>query len=177
MKTDRYAETVHVKWDELTDLEDGTRFPMAVEAILMPRDATFAMTMTFKVEDGRPKMTHFSVSCVDGPLNATDIHAIPVKRVAEETVEDIAERVAVIVAQERGKFSIDPQPASANAGRLFARKGVRRSDEDLRRIAEMVRSNTDEGVAKVMLGFHVAERTAYRYIAEARARGFLEKGE
>ena len=166
---------------ELTDLEDGTRFPSVVAVLCVPKDATFAIRVVLEVFRGKPEMLQFEVSGFSEPLNATKIDSIPVNRV----VDAIVKAVAVMTTLETQGGStpldlptpIDSFPAAQGASRAFNRKGVSITDDDLKKVAEIYRSRSTGRHKAVANYFPVSVRTASRYIKKARERGYLQEGE
>jgi hypothetical protein len=169
------------KMDELTDLEDGTLFPSRVAVLLMPKDSAFSVQVILEVQRGKPEMIQFTVTGVGEPLTATQIHEIPVSRVVTAVVKGLAAIASVDAPGQSlragASLSLDDFPTARNAGRAFARKGVSITDDDLKKVAEIYRSNATAKHEAVANYFPVSVRTASRYIKKARERGYIQEGE
>jgi hypothetical protein len=163
-----FGDLVMTSYDRLVELDDGTSFPEKVEATLLPAGQPPLIQIAFEVRDGRPELVRFSIVSMDEPLSPAGIHSLPVGKIAKEAVR----RIAIVVAVRA--------EADIGAGELAASSYRRRrgpvTDDELARVAEIVRQHPYHCRLKVAELLPTSMRTASRYIAMARDRGLLEEG-
>jgi hypothetical protein len=150
------------------ELSDGSRFPGWAE-VWATVDGT-PVTLTLRVEDGRPILDTFYVTrprAAHGPLRATTIHALPVDRIVAAAIEQI-------------RIAMDRFEGAADAKRLAVQAYGRRriTDELLREVADVVRADRLQMPNQaVQTKLHTSSRNASRWITAARERGFLDDNE
>ena len=134
------------------------------------------------VEDGRPVMTHFTVGRRPGgsAVTASFIHGLPVGDLFDQLVAyldwgaDLMQKgyddpnVVHLMPKDDERQAMGARAVASQRGRLV-------SDEDLRKVAEIVVGNDYDPRKEVVRQLHLSDRTASRWIAEARRKGFLTK--
>ena len=160
---------------ELTELADGTPFPPAISVTIVRIGLVPIIELSLEVRDGRPVMTRFAYVTrgPEGPpLTASEIHDTNVSEVFDSTVMHLAATASV-----QGQGAILPSEGDAEAGEAAAdlargRRGP--SERQLRMTAAIWRENKDYDPRKqVASGLYVSERTASRWIALAKERGYI----
>jgi|GEM_PF-4876400 len=69
----------------------------------------------------------------------------------------------------------DDERQAIGARAVASQRGRLVSDEDLRKVAEIVVGNDYDPRKEVVRQLHLSDRTTSRWIAEARRKGFLTK--
>lgn len=176
-----------------TVLPTDAALPMAtlVVRIVDREPQCVQLTLTRQDENVRPPPAH-ARPITGAVLRRVRVHELVREATAAATIRYTRQRPDDERANE--PFNIDGEPAWEDrevwplqedweAGRLFVANGARQprrgipiTDDDLRHVADVYRASMAEGrpptltVAETM---HVARPTASRWIARARARGFL----
>lgn len=152
----------------------GPMFPAAADVTFVDmRNEEVGVTLKLRVIEGRPAL----VGVVVGPIlptivheiSATDIHSLPIDELTDRAIF----RAGGDFADSRtGAGHEDPSTEGTASVRTRRRHAM--SDELLREVAEVVRAETrGEPRQAVRRHFHTSERTASRWIAAARERGFI----
>jgi hypothetical protein len=164
---------------ELVPLEDGSTFPHRCEVVAMGMAMGWPETrLGIVVEEGRPILESLlferPVTLASGKEHWVEISASAIRKIpVEEVVQSAIEHVARQVAWQQGR---DPHQAAATALRTHGRRSI--TDELLREVAAAVREDRlDMPNQAVRARLYCSSRTASRWIAAARARGFLEENE
>lgn len=147
----------------LVELADGRRFPAHAQ-VLVTLGGTVA-TLWLAVEDGTPLLTQICVrrSGASGPLKASIVHALPVNQLADEAVGSILAFLAMGGTNDDNLTNQIPR-----------RRAV--DDDLLRQVARAVQADgRAEPNNAVRASIPCSKRTASRYIALARERGFLKE--
>lgn len=160
---------------ELTELADGTPFPAFFNCTVIPHGLKPLMQLTLEVRDGRAVLTRFAFldRGPEGPeLTATSIHDANVGEIVKDVIRRVAETASL---QDRGVIlpgEDDAQAGEAAADLARGRRGP--SERQLKLTAAIWRENKDYDPRKqVASGLYVSERTASRWIALARERGYI----
>lgn len=160
---------------ELTQLADGTPFPASVSLTFLRIGLTPILDLTLEVREGRPVLTRFAfLSRGPGaaPLTPTDIHDTNVGEIVDHVIRQVAATAAL---QEQGVIlpsEGDAEAAEAAADLARGRRGP--SERQLKMTAAIWRENKDYDPRKqVAQMLYVSERTASRWIALAKERGYI----
>jgi hypothetical protein len=135
--------------------------------------------MELEVVEGRPEIATFSISRVAGGswLEPSFVHDLPLARLKDHVVERSMSLAVEVGHISMGAFDI-LLPMSDEPDRAAATKALRgrpiRTDT-LHQVVNIVRSNDFDHRKQIARELHVSDRTASRYIAEARRRGLLEE--
>lgn len=127
-------------------------------------------------------MTHFTVERRPGgsAVTASFIHGLPVGDLFDQLVAyldwgaDLMQKgyddpnVVHLMPKDDERQAMGARAVASQRGRLV-------SDEDLRKVAEIVVGNDYDPRKEVVRQLHLSDRTASRWIAEARRKGFLTK--
>lgn len=154
-------------------LPTGAMFPASADVLLLDiEDVSTVVTLSLRCLDGHPALVGVAVGTLPGDLpvelSASYLHDLPVARLTEIAVHAVA---ASFADPRAGAWRGDPEQAAAAA--LRARRRHAMTDELLKDVAQIVRSHPDAPTAAVQDLMHVSYRTAGRWVAEARGRGFL----
>ncbi len=154
----------------------GPAFPAACDVWFVDReDGGRRLTLSLRVIDGRPALVGLSV----GPFaptivrewTARDIHELP----TDTLVDDAAAYIAANVADQRYEGHGDPDAEGVAAVRV-RRQRHPMTDDLLREVASVVTADRrGEPRRAVRNHFHTSERTASRWIALAKERGFMKE--
>jgi len=160
--------------DQLVPLADGTTlFFNEVEAHVRLDSDGPLFTMTLAVENARPVLTRLIIERPreqDGlprpgsEITATQLHAMPLESVLQTAISQAAAWAA--------GWGPDAGTAADSALRLRKRRAI--TDDLLRQVSEIVRSNPDTPTQAVRDSLHTSYRNASRWVSEARRRGFLD---
>jgi|BarGraIncu01121A_1022015.scaffolds.fasta_scaffold08660_3 hypothetical protein len=178
---------LNVGWADYDGLGDKVRIgdrmvPHSVYVTLPGVDGQPRLTMTIDSSSGVPRCTDLRIESVEGgrEVRTKDLRAVEV----DTWIEAIIPLTMAQVVSEGpgGTNSVVRVPDSNSADfkaakstlRQARRVGRRKVNDDLlRRVAEVYESEDRRPAEAVQLAFGVADRTAFRYIAEARKRGLL----
>lgn len=181
------ASRLLVSWQEppggvyLAPLHGGdAMFPINVKVTARYENGPL-MEMATGVDDGRPVITQFGLTSAEGgpPISASMIDALPLGAIFDQVVEVLATSglafFRAVGAAKDGRAHIflsdEERERAANAA---SRRGRPVSDQILRRVADIVRANPYSPRADIRAEIAVSERTASRWISEAKRRGFLD---
>ena len=165
----------------LVKLADGTLFAAEITVQAWQTGGPL-LEITLKVKNGQPALTYFGVRAGSDddaePLRPFLIRALPVARIVEHVMKYVA-----TVALMRDRFARENSPWDLSvdelgkAEEMSARLGRRRpmTDPLLQQVANIVRDNQYDPRRKVAETLFMSNRTASRWIAEARRRGLLEE--
>lgn len=146
------------------ELTDGSQFPSWFEARATVDDVP--VTLTIHVENGRPVLTSLTVDRPrhsTGDLEASTVHKLPVGQLVRAAVE-------------QGGYLMERTGHAGASGASALRARGRRSitDDLLREVAAVVQDDPlGEPNQAVQRQLHTSSRTASRWIAAAKRRGFL----
>jgi hypothetical protein len=162
-------------------LANGSPFPSSVTYRTAIEDGP-AITMTATVENGRPVMANFQVERrTGGPaVTASYIHTLPVGELFDQLVAQVGWGTALFQLGHDEPGVVHPMPTdaerqAAGARAVSSQRGRPVSDDDLRKVAEIVRDNDFDPRQQIVRELHLSQRTASRWIAEARRRGLIEE--
>lgn len=159
---------------EMTELADGTPFPRYFTCAVVPRGLAPLMQLTLEVRQGRPVLTRFTFldRGPEGPeLSASAIHETKVGDIVQNVIERVGETASL---QERGV--ILPGEGNPEAGQRasdLARGRRGPSESQLQQTANIWRENTYDPRKQVAEMLDVSPRTASRFIALAKERGYI----
>jgi hypothetical protein len=176
-----------VGWAEYDELGDDVRIgdrlvPRLVYVDFPGVDGQPRLTMTIDSSSGVPRCTDLRIESVEGghEVRTKDLRAVEVDNWIEAIVPLTTSQVvsegdggvnAVIRVPDSDSADFKAARATLRQARLVGR---RKLDDDLyRRVAEVYKSEELRPAEAVRLAFGVKDRTAFRYIAEARKRGLL----
>jgi hypothetical protein len=178
---------LNVGWAEYDALGDGVRIgdrfvPRLVYVDFPGADGQPRLTMTVDSSSGVPRCTDLHIESVEGgrEVRTTDLRAVEVDNwiaaivplTAAQVVSEADGNVDYVIRVADSE-SADFKAAKATLERA-RRAGRRKVDDDLyRRVAEVYKAEPLRPAEAVRLAFGVAERTAFRYIADARKKGLL----
>jgi hypothetical protein len=170
------------------ELPNGTAFPeWASVGALMAKGPM--IDLTINIQEGRPVIS--GVSIYQGAedrleITASLVHDLPLGRIFDLAVSAVAASVLKLQRSTPRERLYHPLPEwlpstvsaddVADAVRLVSRRGRPVADDDLHRVAAIVRRNSYDPRKQVARELHLADRTASRWIAEARRRGILTEG-
>ncbi len=158
---------------ELTELADGTPFPASISVSIVRIGLVPIIEMSLEVRDGRPVMTRFAYVTrgpKGPPLTASEIHDTKVSEIFESTVLHLA---ATAGAQDQGLILPDDLDKEAGQAAVDLARGRRGpSDRQLELAAAIARANKYDPRKEVANQLYVSERTASRWIAIAKERGY-----
>jgi hypothetical protein len=179
----------------LTQLDDGTWFPQSVEAFAFLSGSTAerpVLGVVLEVEDGRVVLSRFSIerqrttgpgSWPDGESRGPEvtpsfIHGLNVRAIIEQVIRRVAETSLAWTRLDQPMPRVTSDEARAVGDRVLATRQYRPVDMGLlRQVADIVTVNTYNPRKQVAEELHTSERTASRWIAEARRRGFVTQEE
>ncbi len=178
---------LNVGWAEYDALGDNVRIgdrivPRLVYVDLPGADGQPRLRMTIDSSSGVPRCTELHIESVEGgrEVRTTDLRAVEVDNwiaaiVPLTTAQVVSDGPGGWTGVIRVPDSESADYKAAKATLEGARKAGRRkvNDDLLQRVAEVYKSEDLRPAEAVRLAFGVAERTAFRYIAEARKRGLL----
>jgi hypothetical protein len=135
-------------------------------------------------EDGRPVVSSFAVEREEGgpPISASMVDELPIGSIFDEVIGRLATtglamfRAHNAASEGRPRVFLTPEEAEA-ARTSVGRRGRPVEDDQLRLVAEIVQANPYAPRPEIRDRLHVSERTASRWIKEARRRGLLEAKE
>jgi hypothetical protein len=170
----------------VTKIEGGEWFPVKLTAFGRYASGPL-LTLFFEVVDSRPALRSLRIGAeeVDGEaeVTASVVHDLPLGQIIAETIARTATatlasaRASEARAEGRPHQFLTPEEvASTRRNALVSVRGRPVGDETLRRAAEIVRDHPYDYRQKVHELLPTSKRTASRYIAEARKRGFIEEG-
>ena len=172
---------------EFDELSTGVLFPQNL-LVMANYDGGPSLQFLLAVEDGQAIVSSLTVSrnvldCPPDcpPISATMVHELPLGQIIDEVIARTATGFLALYRAHQAALAGRPHqfltPDEAAATRAGARRGSRRgrpvSDEDLRDVAAIVQTNTYDPRRQVREELNVSERTASRWIAEARSRGLV----
>jgi hypothetical protein len=162
---------------EITHLADGTPFPAYISLTVLRIGLGPILGVTLEVEEGRPVLTGFSFlkrGPGGPPITPSDIHHTKVGDIVEGVIRQVA---ATALLQEQGVIlpgEGDANAADSAAGLARGRRGP--TERQLKKTASIWRENKDYDPRKqVANGLFVSERTASRWIALAKERGYIKE--
>lgn len=166
------------------DVRIGDRFvPQLVYVDFPGVDGQPRLTMTIDSSSGVPRCTDLRIESVeDGrEVRTKDLRAVEVDNWIEAIVPLTMKQIvsegpngattSVIRVPDSNSADFKAAKATLTRARRVGRRKV--NDDLLRRVAEVYTSEELRPAEAVQLAFGVADRTAFRYIAEARKRGLL----
>jgi hypothetical protein len=158
----------------LVELSDGTLFPEAVTATFIPQGLSPFVEVSLEVQDGRPVLTRFAV-VRRGPatrVTASDVHDLNVGEIVDGVIRALAAMAQADPNEvEMGRALRDEDAAERAASLANNRRPV--TDAQLQQAANIARANPYDPRKQVAEQLCTSERTASRWLAEARKRGFL----
>jgi hypothetical protein len=172
---------------DFEELNTGVLFPQDL-LVMANYDGGPSLQLLLAVEDGQAIVSSLTISrsvpdCPPDcpPISATMVHELPLGRIIDEVIARTATGFLALYRAHQAALAGRPHqfltPDEVAATREGARRGSRRgrpvSDEDLRDVAAIVRTNSYDPRVQVVTDLHVSKRTASRWIAEARSRGFV----
>ncbi len=179
---DRAFVTTNVE-GPVRPLSTGALFPSGIDVLIYPMSAGRAgvladernnkvLTLHLRAIDGQPVLVGISASNLDGSpreLSAAELHMLPVKALTEGAVRAAAATTAAAVPHPYERDPIVEGQSAVNARRRHVL-----TDELLQEVASVVKSDTrGEPRQAVRKHFSTSLRTASRWLAAARDRGFL----
>ena len=165
----------------LTRLSDGTLFPESVDLHVLVRDheGTTVVQVALEVQDGRPVVTAVAVRRLDE--EGADEH----KTLTPTALHGLNFRKIFDIAIEQGAFMgvgfknpLRDKPAAITAASRAAALARRRqplSNDLLAQVVTIVNKNKYDPRKQVASMLHASERTASRWIADARKRGLFDE--
>lgn len=184
----RVAVHIPAQTAPLVRLSSGAPFPQRFSATAQAPGGPI-VGMTIEVENDRLVVTYLSlVRYRHGPtITSSLLKGFQLDSIRERVISDVASMVANDLSAARlpggshaastlalrpiaveESIAIGAIPADSQYGRPV-------SDTDLRRVAEICRNNDYNWRKQVARDLNVSERTASRWIATARKRGYLEE--
>lgn len=176
-----------VGWAEYDQMGDDVRIgdrlvPRLIYVEFPGVDGQPRLTMTLDASSGVPRCTDLRIESVeDGrEVRTKDLRAVEVDNWIAAIVPLTAHQVVSegpgfvnSVVRVPDSYSADFKDAKATFERA-RRTGRRKVNDDLlARVAEVYKSEELRPAEAVRVAFGIAERTAFRWIAEARKRGLL----
>lgn len=162
---------------ELAELRSGGVFPKDFLVLAQYEDGP-VLQLLLGVRDGQAAVKNLAVSTEspDGlPITASMVHDLPLGQMFDEAIGQAA--VAATALASPQLFVTLEEATAARAEALASRRGRPVSEENLLKVAAIVRANTYDPRQEVRRELHVSERTASRWIAEARSRGLVTEEE
>lgn len=168
------------------ELENGTLFPAKVEVAGRYADGPL-LEMTLGAKNGRPIVFDLKI-IPDGEDNAgvtgSMVHEIPVGHIIDQVIENAGPGTLALFRWDQARMAGRPHefltPEEAEAARRGAagsRRGRPVSEKDLRKVGRIVAANDYDFRQQVRTELNVSERTASRYIALAKERGYDKEEE
>jgi len=158
-------------------LPDGTRFPQFLQ-FLCSYEGGPHFSFGVEVREGRPVVASIGIlSKLSEPeVTPSMLHAVPFGQLIEY-VMSAAAAYALQRTVGRHRLITGAEITAAGAAATAALRGRPVRNEELERVAEIVRRNKRDPRNEIKRELHVSVRTASRYIAEARRRGLLNENE
>lgn len=159
-------------------LATGAMFPASVDVLVYDLDNDDrVVTLSLRSIDGQPVLVGLAFGhvhpSVARELKATDVHSLPVKELTREAIRVVGLNVA-----DATPFPFrrdNPAAEGDSAVRAQRRRGF--TDAELEDVARVAQANPEapiEAVFRELAGpSYYSYRTAARWVAEARKRGFL----
>ncbi len=171
---------------EFDELSTGVLFPQNLLVMAQYADGP-NLQLLLGVEDGQAIVSSLTISrnVPDNPpdcppISASMVHDLPLGKIIDEVIARTATGFLALyrahqAAQARRphQFLTPEEADTARAGALTSRRGRPVSNEALRAVAEIVRTNSYDPRLQVQRELHVSQRTASRWIAEARSRRLI----
>ena len=163
---------------ELTELADGTPFPTSISMRVIRMGLVPLIDLTLEVRDGRPVLASFAFlrrTPTGPPLTATEIHDTNVSEIVESAIRSVAS-TATLRSEEllAGPPSEVGDVVAGDRAADLARGRRGPSERQLRLTAKIWQENNDYNPRKqVAQTLYVSERTASRWIATAKERGYI----
>jgi hypothetical protein len=190
MRTRIDFDTGWIEYDQLggdDDVRVGDRlFPRAIDVTFPGVGGQPRLTMRVDSSSGVPRCTRLVIESIEGgrEVRTTDVRAVEVDNwldvivpaTAAEIVSELDGEVQAVIHVPRADS--DELKAARDVFRGARRAARRRiNDKLLRQVAEAYNSDDQRPAKAVQRAFAVKPRTAYRYIEEARRRGFMAERE
>ncbi|SEF34484.1 hypothetical protein SAMN05421837_107409 [Amycolatopsis pretoriensis] len=157
--------------------------PRRITAYITSAPDLPATMLTIEARDGVPVCTAVTVTAKDGgrEVRAVDLRAIKLEDWIEAIVAEVAP--TIVASDDDGRpIIVSPAPGTPDAQRLAvaavraARHGTRKTvtEDHLRTVAEVYNAaDPRRGIKTVEERFGTSYRTAARWIAAARDKGFI----
>jgi hypothetical protein len=168
---------------ELGDLDTGTLFPTAITVTARLKNGPL-IGLSLGIEGGKPvfRSSTFSRAPEEPPLTPADIHDVPLGAIFDEVVARVATSAFAILRSNRAAAAgephrfVSPEESQqiANAA-MASRRGRPVRDQELLKVARILESNQYDPRLQVVRELSVSPRTASRWIAEARRRGYVKE--
>ena len=166
-------------------LADGTVFPESIEIDVRVKDenGTAIVTVSLEVRDGRPVVAGVGIWAFDtermspAPLSPTMLHGLNFGKVFDEAIQMGAMMGVASSTPLRTLAVVEEAGAAAQRASALARRRQPLTDALLAQVVNIVHNNKYDPRKQVASMFYVSDRTASRWIAEARRRGLLEEGD
>lgn len=171
-------------------LESGAWFPERLDTYGRYANGPY-MRLIFEVEAGRPVLRSLifgdaasEAARDDGPpLTASVVHDLPLGQIVQWTIEANVRGTEAMRRADEARAANRPHQFLTQAesddltrrARAVSVRGRPVGDETLRRVAEIVRANAFDYCKQINEELHVSLRTASRWVAVAKDRGFLDE--
>lgn len=175
-------------WTQVTNVEgpsrplaSGAMFPARADVLIYDADdEATRVRLSLRSIDGRPVLVGAAVepahAGVAQELSATALRELPLNKLTEIAVKAAA---APFADERSGPGRGDPEREGVLATRARRRRGM--SDEELEEVARVMRENPGNPTLAVFEQLAApaffSYRTAARWVAEAKKRGFATKKE
>jgi hypothetical protein len=165
---------------QLVTSNDGVLFPSKFTAYGRYGDGP-ALSLTFEVTGGQPVLRRVAIGDEsDAQLSASAVHALPLDQLINQAITTAALQTQLV---KRAFESTIGEPTfrsedEQNAERIVRAVSVRGrpiDDETLRRVAQLAKANPFSYREDIKEQLNVSLRTASRWVAAAKNRGFLDK--
>lgn len=163
----------------LRPLPTGALFPPSADVLVyeVSDDTDDALTLHLRVIDGRPVLVGIEAVRLDGgqrELTVEELRGLPLGHLTTSAVRAVGAAVAAAAPAPYGR-----DPVLEGLAAVAARRRRAMTDDLLSEVARIVNdeANADAPTEAVRRQLFCSYRTAGRWVAEARARGFLPKVE
>lgn len=173
-------------------------WPSEFRALIQDPETQLDLTLDFAVIGGVVGLIRVCLEPLDraGFVTATQVHGLSLGKVEDHVLASVvsafhARRRRAEHGEPPPEFRETSDPALGNTLLMWAdkygfierlpagdgpvsRRGRPVRDEDLRRVAEIVKGNPYDPRTEIRRQLNVSPRTASRWIAEAKKRGFIK---
>jgi hypothetical protein len=181
------SSALDVWWEQqdldVVELGNGTLFLSELQVFARIHGTDEIVTLWLEVRDGRPIVTALMVAgAPDVGVSVSAVHDLPLGAILDEVIARVGASTLALVRAHQAAVAgrphqfLSPEEASrARRGAAVSLRGKPVRDEDLRLVAEIVRSSEYAPRKRVAEQLHLSDRTASRWIATAKDRGYLDE--
>jgi hypothetical protein len=180
---DRFLSIWFDKHVDFVRLPSRSAFPQEVTVGLEVLGAPeIRVRMTLQVVAGEPQLVDLAFS--GSPITSSIVREIPIDNIVSAAIRKVQHIVDALESPRKRRYDFEfgnvvakvkSERSSGVEGlpNVISRSGLEVSDQNLLRVAEIVRTNLRNPRQQVAADLHLSGRTASRWIAAARKRGLI----